>query len=241
MAGDWIKMRVDLSEDPAVIAIADALQMDVFAVVGRLHRAWSWASAHTKDGRANVTEKFIDKLLTHDGFAHAMSDVGWLEVADAHVLFVRFNRHNSKSAKRRATEAARKKRVRKMSAKCPQNVRIESGQKADQRREEKRREDIDSANAESKGDKSPNRFIKPTVQQVRAYCSERKNRVDAVQFIDHYETNGWRRGKTPIKDWQACVRTWEQNDNGRAATAGRIPGLVHEDNYQSDFLVADDA
>ena len=54
------------------------------------------------------------------------------------------------------------------------------------------------------------RFVRPTVEQVAAYCHERQNSVDPQSFVDHYEANGWRRGKTPIKDWRACVRTWER-------------------------------
>lgn len=52
-------------------------------------------------------------------------------------------------------------------------------------------------------------FIKPTEDEVRQYCKERKNSIDPKAFIDHYEANNWKRGKTPIKDWKACVRTWE--------------------------------
>lgn len=58
------------------------------------------------------------------------------------------------------------------------------------------------------------RFVKPTVDEVRAYCDERRNRVDPQTFLDHYESNGWRVGKNPMKDWKAAVRTWERNDLG---------------------------
>lgn len=56
------------------------------------------------------------------------------------------------------------------------------------------------------------RFIKPTLEEVKEYCLERNNNVDAEAFIDYYEANGWVQGKgKPIKDWKACVRTWERN------------------------------
>ena len=54
------------------------------------------------------------------------------------------------------------------------------------------------------------RFIPPTVEEVAAYCRERGNHVDAQRFVDYYTANGWMRGKTKIKDWRACVRTWER-------------------------------
>lgn len=60
--------------------------------------------------------------------------------------------------------------------------------------------------------KSPvKRFIAPTVEDVYQYCNERCNNVDAQNFVDHYAANGWMRGKAKIKDWKACVRTWEKN------------------------------
>lgn len=54
------------------------------------------------------------------------------------------------------------------------------------------------------------RFTPPTVEEVAAYCRERGNNVVAEAFVDHYEASGWMRGKTKIKDWRACVRTWER-------------------------------
>ena len=56
------------------------------------------------------------------------------------------------------------------------------------------------------------RFKKPTSEQVNNYCSERNNGIDAEAFIDHYESKGWKIGKTPMKDWQAAVRTWERKN-----------------------------
>lgn len=55
------------------------------------------------------------------------------------------------------------------------------------------------------------RFIKPTVEDVKAYCQERNNNVNAEKFIDYYESNGWKVGKNPMKDWKAAVRSWERN------------------------------
>ena len=56
-------------------------------------------------------------------------------------------------------------------------------------------------------------FTKPTVEEVKAYCVERKNNVNPDKFIDFYESKGWLIGKNPMKDWRACVRTWEKGGN----------------------------
>ena len=60
---------------------------------------------------------------------------------------------------------------------------------------------------------SSRRFTPPAVEDVESYCRERGNGVDAQRFVDFYAASGWMRGKTPIRDWKACVRTWERNAN----------------------------
>lgn len=54
-------------------------------------------------------------------------------------------------------------------------------------------------------------FERPTVEEVRAYCEERRNGIDPQHFIDYQEARGWRlKGGQPVKDWKAVVRTWER-------------------------------
>lgn len=55
-------------------------------------------------------------------------------------------------------------------------------------------------------------FQKPTVEEINQYCTERKNNVDPQRFFDFYESKGWKVGKEPMKDWKACIRTWEKNN-----------------------------
>lgn len=58
------------------------------------------------------------------------------------------------------------------------------------------------------------RFVRPSLDEVRAYCAERKNHVDPQRFLDYYDANGWRVGKNPMRNWQAAIRTWEKNGGG---------------------------
>lgn len=59
-----------------------------------------------------------------------------------------------------------------------------------------------------------NKSEKPTLEAIQAYCKERGSKIDPAAFFDYYQRNGWVYGKnkTPIKDWKACVRTWERNE-----------------------------
>jgi len=110
MAGDWIKLRVDIADDPAVVRIAATLDMPEDEVVGKLHRLWSWADRHTVDGLApGITANWVDRYIGAKGFSLAMVAVGWLSITDAAIEFPNFNRHNGESAKKRAESTLRKR------------------------------------------------------------------------------------------------------------------------------------
>jgi len=56
------------------------------------------------------------------------------------------------------------------------------------------------------------KFIIPTILEIKSYCSERKNNIDAEKFFYSYESKGWLIGRSPMKSWQAAIRTWEKNN-----------------------------
>lgn len=82
--------------------------------------------------------------------------------------------------------------------------------KADNDNENDNEHDNDN---EIKRESKAKRFTPPTLEEVQAYCRERKNKVDAERFIDFYASKGWMVGSNKMKDWKACVRTWERRDN----------------------------
>ena len=73
-------------------------------------------------------------------------------------------------------------------------------------------------------------FEKPTVEEIAAYCSERKNGIDPQAFFDFYESKGWKVGAVKMKDWRASVRTWEQRhkSEGGNRKAGGMWGNENE-------------
>lgn len=136
MAGEWIPMRIDLADDPAVIEIAAELSLDEYAVVGRLHRLWVWANRHLVSGRtASVTGAWVDRFLGTPGFANAMQKAGWLKLRDDSIVFPNFDRWNSQGAKLRLLASQRKRKER--SQKCHDENATEKGLK--ESRVEKRR------------------------------------------------------------------------------------------------------
>jgi len=81
------------------------------------------------------------------------------------------------------------------------------------------------------------RFVPPKIGDVAAYCIQRNNQIDPELFIDHYKTNGWVQSKgKPVKDWKACVRTWEKRgnfpqDQKKSVTGGNVLGVDETDKY----------
>lgn len=54
------------------------------------------------------------------------------------------------------------------------------------------------------------RFQPPTLEEVEAYCRERKNNVDAKRFFDYFSTANWTDAKgNPVRSWKQKVITWE--------------------------------
>ena len=74
--------------------------------------------------------------------------------------------------------------------------------------------DKDSLDKVNKKEIKERKFRPPTLEEVKAYCTERNNAVDPQHFIDYYTANGWKVGKNAMKDWKAAVRTWESNGYG---------------------------
>ena len=76
------------------------------------------------------------------------------------------------------------------------------------------------------------RFTPPSIDQIREYCRERGNHVDPEGFYAFYESNGWKVGKNPMKDWRAAVRTWERRDR---ETAPKKKKNTFHDFQQRDY------
>ncbi len=104
------------------------------------------------------------------------------------------------------------------------------------------KQDKDKEKDKEKNKKTIKRFTPPTVEEVRSYCTERGNNVDPQTFVDFYKAKGWMVGSNKMKDWRACVRTWEKNrvDRGRGK---QNPALNYNQNpiSETDFnaLVVD--
>ena len=105
-----------------------------------------------------------------------------------------------------STEAERKKVARQnLKTYALEDKRTNVRQTSTRDRDRDIDRDIDIDRGKSK------RFTPPTLEEVKAYCEERKNGIDAQYFIDYYEARNWELSKgRKVKEWKACVRTWEK-------------------------------
>ena len=233
MAGDWIKMRVGLTYDLKVMQIGrhlngnplfletlapgcrldeghcNAIVLHTYAI-GALHRFWCATQEATRDGNlGSLGCDDIDCLVECPGFSDALIAVGWLEKnADGSLQVHNWQAHNGDSAKKRAEATGRVQKHREVKRKNVTPVKRKSVTREEKRREEK---------SIKKSKPKENRFKPPTLAEVTDYCRERSNAVDPQRFIDFYESKGWVVGKSSMKSWKACVRTWEKHSQSTQA------------------------
>lgn len=64
----------------------------------------------------------------------------------------------------------------------------------------------------------------PTLSEVKDFIDANGYAVEAEEFFDYYEGQGWTKANgRPVKDWQACVRSWHyrnaRKDSDRTSKA----------------------
>ena len=65
----------------------------------------------------------------------------------------------------------------------------------------------------------------PSLEEIRSYCQERGNQVDPEYFYHYYQSNGWRVGKNPMRDWKAAVCAWESNGMAQKMAPAKEPSV----------------
>ena len=113
MAGDWIKLRSNITNDPRILRIAVALKIAPFSAIGACAAFWCAATEHSIDGRlSGWTDAVVDAMVGLPGLAAALRAVDWLATIDDGLLIPRWEEHNSASAKERALNRERARRSR---------------------------------------------------------------------------------------------------------------------------------
>ena len=84
------------------------------------------------------------------------------------------------------------------------------------------------------------KFVKPNLDEVRDLCEERGYTLDPQSFLDYYDSNGWRVGKNPMKDWKAALANWQRNEKEYSHAVQPKPMARGDMNYQQHEYKASD-
>lgn len=239
MAGEWIKVRTNLWDDPRVSQLCDITGVQEATIIGGLYWVWAMADEHTEDGLCNgLSVTAIDRKTGISVFGAALVSIGWLEDTPEGVVLVRFNEHNGASAKSRAVVAKRVAKHRSHSA-DDDHVTGDTLQGNDgsvtgplaredkNKRRTKKDTTSDSKDRGARGTRLPTDW-KPSTEDV-AYCkTERPDLLPskvAQNFFDYWTAKS---GKDATKvDWSATWRSWvrkERTENApRPPAAGAAP------------------
>lgn len=196
-------MRTNLDTDPNVVTIAKQLGIDIFSLIGRLHKFWSWANQHASaPGLLHRTSAaWIDHFVSCQGFADALIAVGWLLVRRDFLVLPQWDRHNSPSAQARAGEAIRKKMQRAKEKPpddlnfCPENVRT--------REEKSREENIINIHTP--------RARPESIEEALVYAKDKPGYEPNI--VQHWyaqrDSQSWiKANNQPVTNWRSDLDAW---------------------------------
>lgn len=81
-------------------------------------------------------------------------------------------------------------------------------------------------------------FVKPTLEECTAYANEKGFNWDVTRFYNYYESNGWRVGRNPMKNWKAAMSNWNTKEpkypqQSLFPTTNSNQTLINNNNYDT--------
>ena len=226
----WIKICTDIFDDEKMLLIESIPEADSLIVI--------WFKLLCMAGKQNNSGVFMlnDKIAYTDEmlatiFRRPLNTVrlalktfesyGMVEIVDNVYTLPNWEKHQSldkleaaRAKTRQRVAAHREKQKSLVDCNGYSNVTVTPCNAVDKN---KKRIDIEEdKNKENNKKKTARRFTPPTLQEVQDYCNERGNNIDPEHFLAFYEANGWKQSNgNAIKNWKACIVTWEKRDNER--------------------------
>lgn len=219
----WVRVRIDLAEQPEVVAVSAALAADPDLIVGKLVRLWGWAKRVTRDGHIpRVTYAYLDSYLGLPNICLALERVGWLARDSGALVIPGFEKYLSQTADTRTDAADRKRRQRErerrdnVTESCDNTVT-----RLEKRREEKKEEEPPTpkggrAGADPDGfEEFWKAYPRHTARQKALEVWQRLAPDEALRQLIHAAirrqqgTEQWRRGVYPHAATWLRGRRWE--------------------------------
>lgn len=211
---DWFKHDINTQLD---IKIRKLLRTEGYLGYGIY---WHLVEALYKRGGRMEESEVKDELLLAgaEDILPTLLDVGLFSMEGSMVISERVIEQSQEALLRhqRYSEMGKASAERRLNASSTQvEPKLNAGSTDKIREEENIRKERHINVSKEKSDlfsdtKKRKLFSKPTTEEVRAYCRERNNGVDADKFFNFYESKNWYVGKNKMSDWKAAVRTWEQ-------------------------------
>ncbi|MFY1052358.1 DnaT-like ssDNA-binding domain-containing protein [Ectopseudomonas khazarica] len=245
MAGEWIKMRTNLWDDPRVSHLCDLVDQPEAMVVGALYWLWSMADEHSEDGvLPGLTLRAIDRKTGVAGIGAALVQIGWLAEVDGGVGVVKFGEHNGTSAKRRCQEAQRKANARNVSASDADKTPPPCGAREEKRRVKPSLTPRDDSQPDSNPKpEDPDAPFAMTLEWqpdpdrlkalvFRAGLSPKACEGALGAFVIYHQAKGL---ALTAAEWHAKLIAWAKQDQVReAAQGGKVTALRPRNNTPTD-------
>lgn len=234
MAGEWIKVRTNLWDDPRVSQLCDLTKTCEPMVIGGLYWLWSTADEHTETGLLpGMSVGAIDRKTGIKEFGAALVSIGWLLETPEGVVIERFEEHNGKSAKTRAQNAKRQSNHRGTGPDLiGENEVCHAGSvtgalpREDKIREEKKDKSTNtdkSKGSSTRGTRLPEDW-RPSPEDIEYCKTERPDLLPSAVARNFYDYWIAKSGKDATKvNWSATWRSWVRKE--RTENAPRPPAV----------------
>lgn len=220
----WIKITTDIFDDEKMLLIESMPDADSLIVIW--FKLLAFAGKSNNNGVFMLSNKipYTDDMLSTI-FRRPLNTVrlalttfeqfGMIEYIDGVLTLPNWEKHQSvdrlneiREYNRLAQQRSRARR-KQLAAVNDASMTSQCSHETDKDKEVEEDKEEDKESIEEKPPAKRKRFTPPTVDEVKAYCLERKNGIDPRSFVDYYTARNWYIGKTKMSDWTAAVRTWE--------------------------------
>lgn len=220
----WIKITTDIFDDEKILLIESMPDADALIVIW--FKLLCLAGKQNNSGVFTLNDKipYTDEMLatifrrptnTVRLALQTFEAYGMIDVIDGVITIPNWEKHQNIDALERIKEQSRisSAKYREKQRLLQSDVKVTSRDQTDKNREDKNREDIEDKRK---------RFVPPSVEEVKAYIDEKGYSINPDSFVDYYTSNGWHVGKNKMKDWKACVRSWNNREKKPTKPSSQI-------------------
>lgn len=205
---DWFKHDINTQTD---IKIRKLIREDGYTGYGLY---WNMVELLYRNGGQLPIEEVREEMeiTGHEGYEDTLISLGLLELNDGIVSSRRVLEACSEAEIRRQRfvsmgKASAERRLNISQTKVEHTL---SEGSTDKRRKEEIREDKKEKSVNTLKERSQVGLVnKPTVCEVKDFIKSKGFHFSAEDFFSFYESNGWKVGRNPMRDWKAACRTWE--------------------------------